>query len=64
MPHDTQPAFGDLIGKRLMELVRAGILTPQEWQTAVRNSAVSLGVITHYLERCLQGPSSHGSKAA
>lgn len=61
MPHDPQPALGDLIGKRLQELVHAGWMTPQAWQSTVQNGPVTLGVITHYLDRCLQGP-SHGSQ--
>jgi hypothetical protein len=57
MPNDTQPAFGDLIGKRLMELARAGWLTPQQWQSAVCSGPESMRVIVQYLDRCLTGPS-------
>jgi hypothetical protein len=63
MKPDTPPAFGDLIGKRLMELAQAGWLTPQEWQTATSSGPISVQVITHYLERCLAIP-AHESKAA
>lgn len=56
MPNDPQPALGDLIGKRLAELVHAGWLTPTAWQATVRHGPVSLTVIADYLERCWQAP--------
>jgi hypothetical protein len=56
LPKNTQPAFGDLVGKRLQELAQAGWLTPQEWHQAVSSGPVSLGVIVQYLERCLAAP--------
>jgi hypothetical protein len=63
LPKHTQPAFGDLVGKRLQEMVQAGWLTRQEWHQAVRSGPVSLHVIVQYLARCLAAP-DHGGPTA